>query len=111
MSIEAAKDQLDREEHQALTERERAHRAKQLLENPLLVAAFADIGAGLTTAFNASGPGDTLRREDIWRSVKLLDRLKASLATHLETGKLAKASLATIEQRRKSLFQRIRSVA
>ncbi len=106
-------EQLDRDEHKALTERDRARRAEQLLTDPLLAAAFAEIRSGLLKAFEASGPNDAPRREDVWRSVKLLDKLKGHLSEHLRTGKLAEATLADIEEKRKLFgnWRRLRKVA
>lgn len=110
---ETTSEQLDRGEHKALTERDRARKAQVLLEDPLLVAAFEDIHDELLKAFAASGPDDGPRRNDIWRTTKLLDKLKAHLGEHLRTGTLAEATLADIEEKRKrmGMFKRLRSVA
>ena len=113
MTTEAAIEQLNEDESTALTERDMASCAKRLLGDPLLVAAFADIREGLLRAFEDSGPHDTTLREDAWRSVRLLDKIKKHIATHVETGKLAEAMLAEIEEKRKKMgiWNRLRNVA
>lgn len=110
---DTSSEQLDQDEHKALTERDRSRRAQQLLEDPLLATAFTEIRAGLLTAFEASGPEDAMRREDVWRSIKLLDKLKGHLSRHMQTGKLAEATLADIEEKRTrmGIFKRLRSAA
>lgn len=113
MTTEAAIEQLNEDEHTALTERDRASRAKRLLNDPLLVAAFADIREGLLREFEHSGPHDALLRESAWRAVRLLDKIKAHIATHLQTGQLAEARLAEIEDTRKKMgfWKHLRKIA
>ena len=113
MNPELEKAALDAEEMGCLKETDRAANAKRILDDPLFVAAFGNIRADLASAFEGSEPDEGARREDIWRSIRLLDKLYKHIAEHLETGKLASEQLGRIENKRKKLgiFERLRRVA
>lgn len=70
-----------------------ANRAKEVLENEAFQAAFADIENQITQQWIESPARDTEGREKLWTSLKLLQKLKASLEGNLETGKLAELEL------------------
>lgn len=74
-------------------EQDRAQKAKALLENELLVAAFDDIELSLTETWKRSGPDDGPMREDAWRSLRLLTKLRGVLEGHVKTGTLASEQL------------------
>ena len=81
------------DEHKRIAERERGARAKILLEDDLLDAAFIDIESALTKAWRDSSSGEVQRREDAWRSLRLLEKLRGTLEHHVNTGKLAEMEL------------------
>jgi len=80
---------------------DRAHRAKLLLGDELLSQAFADIEDALITAWRQSTSDRAPLREDAWRSLKLLEKLKAALEKHVRDGSVAERDLLEIETKRK----------
>lgn len=76
----------------------RAERAKEILEHPLVVEAFADLDAYYTRAFRNSDPVASETREDAYRMLRAMDAFKAVFEAHLENGKLAEARLADEER-------------
>lgn len=79
-------------------QRDRALKAKTLLENELLVEGFEALELSLTEAWKKSKPGDTARREDAWRSLQLLELLKKALESHVRTGEFAEKQLLEIKK-------------
>jgi hypothetical protein len=78
-------------------EQRRGEQARRLLEEPLLVEAFATVEQGLRRQWEASGPGEEAARERLWLMLKLLGRVQGLLTETLETGRLAEAQLAAAE--------------
>jgi hypothetical protein len=81
---------LDKTETEIL----RGERAKQLLEEPLLVEAFTTIEKELTEQWLSSPVRDVEAREKLYLTLKCLQRVKGHIATVMDTGTLAKATLA-----------------
>lgn len=81
----------------------RGEQAERLLSDPLLVEAFATIEQELTRQWQDSPARDTQARETLWLSLKLLHRLQGQLQVVVETGQVAKATLA---QRVGQMFSR-----
>jgi hypothetical protein len=81
---------LDRTE----TEIMRGERARQLLDEPLIVEAFALIEQEYTQAWRDSPARDTEARELLFLSLKNLAKVKAHLTHVMESGQIAKATLA-----------------
>lgn len=72
----------------------RGERAAQLLQEPLLVEAFETLQKELTDQWQKSPVRDVEGREKLYLSLLCLQRVQGQLATVLETGKVAKATLA-----------------
>lgn len=72
----------------------RGERAAQLLADELLQESFAIIEREYTEQWLASPARDNEGREKLYLMVKTLHRLKLELQTTLETGAIAKATLA-----------------
>jgi len=68
-------------------------RAKEILENPIFVAVFADIEQELMNEWKQSPARDQEGREKLWQYLRMLDKIKSRLTTTLETGTLAKLEL------------------
>jgi hypothetical protein len=83
-------------------EQRRGEEARRLLEEPLVVEAFATVEAGLRRQWEASSEGETEARERSWLMLKLLRRVRALLTEAMETGRLAETQLAAIEAARSS---------
>lgn len=80
-------DQLEREI-------QRGERAAQLLNEPLLVEAFSEIEREYIEQWKNSPARDEAGREKLWLTLKLLHRVHGHLTQTLETGQIAKATLA-----------------
>lgn len=67
----------------------RAAAARQLLEHPLLVEAFANVREAAIEAWTETSVADAQKREMAWLTVKVVDRVKAELENVVATGKIA----------------------
>lgn len=65
------------------------NRARECLENEQFIRAFDSIEQELTNAWRTSPARDVEAREKIFLTLQLLTKLKATLTSSLETGKLA----------------------
>ena len=72
----------------------RGERARQLLEEPLIVEAFDLIEREYTQAWQDSPARDAEARELLYLSLKNIRKVKAHLTHVMEAGTLAKATLA-----------------
>lgn len=72
----------------------RGDRAAQLLAEPLLIEAFAELEQEWMQAWLDSPIRDYEAREELYRRVQSLKLVWQRLETVLDTGKIAKATLA-----------------
>lgn len=77
---------------------ERGARAEALLNNDLLQEAFDKIESALMDEWRNTGAEDGQRREDAWRSHKLLQNLKGYLKKVVIDGAAANKQLLQIKQ-------------
>ena len=68
-------------------------RAREVLENEAFQAAFTDIENEVMQQWRNSPARDQEAREKLWLMMSLLGKLKVTLQTTMETGKLAKLDL------------------
>lgn len=81
----------------------RAERAQQVLDNEMFQKAFDDTRAALLEALARQDTLDARHSVELHLMVKLVDKVKKMLVTHVETGKLAQHEL---EQRKRfALFR------
>jgi hypothetical protein len=78
------------------------NRAKEVLDNEAFTAAFNEIEQELTQAWKTSPQRDSEGRERLFLALTMLAKVKASLTTTMETGKLALMEL----EHKKTLAQR-----
>lgn len=81
--------------------RQRGINARQLMETPLLVEAFAILDASLLAAWEGSPPDAEHERERIWLMRKLSKKLPGILETIMNDGKIADAELVEVERRKR----------
>ncbi len=67
----------------------RANHAKRLLEDEALLDAIAEVEADIYLEWRTSAVGDDRARQDLFHTLKGLERLKARLQAILEAGVLA----------------------
>lgn len=85
----------------------RANRAKEVLENETYIEAFALIEQELTEQWKSSPARDQDGREKLWLMQRLLAKLKVTLESTMDSGKLAVAELThkqTLIERAKDLW-------
>lgn len=83
----------------------RGDRARQLLQDETLQEAFSTIEREYTEKWLSSPARDAEGREKLYLMVKTLHRLKSELLTVMETGQIARATLAErLGQTFKSVF-------
>ena len=80
-------------------------RAKEVLENEAFNAAFDDIEKEILNQWKQSPARDLEGREKLWLMLSLLGKVKLTLQSTLDTGKLATAEL----KHQRSLAERGRS--
>jgi hypothetical protein len=93
-----------------MTDEERLHRgsrAKEILENEEFSRAFDLIEQELTQAWKNSPQRDAEGREKLFLALTMLSKVKASLTTTMETGKLALAEI----QHQKSMAEKVKAWA
>jgi len=66
-----------------------AAHAKRLLEDHILLEAFAQVEAEIYTEWRTTAIGDEKQRSDLFHTLKGLERLKARLQATLDAGVLA----------------------
>ena len=69
---------------------QREARAKSVLSDELFNEAFATLEQDITDAWNHTGIHDTEARENLWLSLRLLERIRLHLTSIVETGEMAK---------------------
>lgn len=89
------------------TEILRGERARQLLDEPLIVEAFALIEQEYIKAWQDSPARDVEGREKLFLSLKNIQKVRGHLLQVMDSGKMAKASLAQrTGQTLKAVFSR-----
>jgi hypothetical protein len=88
--------------HDAL---QRGDRAKALLNNELLNEAFERLEAKIMEEWKGTDPEDRERREDAWRSLKLLQNLTSQFRRIVTTGEAASKELVRIKK--ESLLKKV----
>ena len=86
---------------------ERIHaggRAREVLENEAFQAAFAEIEQELVKQWTESPARDADGRERLWTYLQMLRKVRATLESTMQTGKLAKQEL----ERRRTMKERMR---
>jgi hypothetical protein len=68
----------------------REEHAKRLLTDPLFVEAFELLEKNLLNSWSVSGVNEIEAREQIWLSLRLLERIRLHLTSIIETGDMAK---------------------
>ena len=74
--------------------------AKDLLENPILVEAFAILEREYLKAWRQSKPADQEERERLWLAVGILEELQRHLRVVVENGMMAKRDIDKISGRK-----------
>lgn len=80
-------------------ENERGQRAKELLENPLLVEAFEVIEQEIQKAWEDSPARDAEGREKLYQMLMISRKVKRHVESVVHTGEMARRTLADFARR------------
>lgn len=80
-------------ENEAREAIDRAAEAKRILEHPLFSAAVTDVRAAVLATWAGTKLSEAPAREQLWLMDQQMTRLLRALRTHIETGKVAEATL------------------
>ena len=69
---------------------QREAKAKSLLSDELFNEAFDTLSKDIMDAWDHTGIHDTEARENLWLSLRLLERIRLHLTSIIETGEMAK---------------------
>lgn len=72
----------------------RAHRAHELLTDPLLIEAWAKVEERILSIWRATKSPQGEDREFLWQQLRAVDLVRAALTSYVNTGKFASESLA-----------------
>lgn len=86
------------DEHKLIRDRERATRAKVLLDDELLKEAFTTIRAAYSTRLLSSPADRSEDREQLYRAYRVVSEVERHLMQVVEDGKLADAELSALER-------------
>lgn len=93
------------DENKLIRDAGKAIRAKQLLEDEMLVEAFKLLEDSYTTAWRNTFVADTAAREKLFLAVNIVGKVREHLTLAVTNGKLAQAELTeiamTAERRKK----------
>ena len=86
----------------------RAERAKLILEDPLTVAALADMKSAIVAQWEASPARDFEGREALYRYLKTINLFESHFRTHLANGEIAAFQIRD-EERRQNWLAKMRA--
>ena len=69
------------------------NRAREILENPLFDQVFSDIEAEVIEQWKSSPARDEAGREKLWIYLSMLKKVRQTIQTALESGKLAQLEI------------------
>lgn len=85
------------DEHALILERERAHQAKLIMENPLIGEYFETFADELVKGWKKAKTSEL--REDYWRYTNVLSQFRKHFEQCITTGKMAEMSLAEMQEK------------
>jgi hypothetical protein len=80
---------------------ERAARAARLLDDDLLIEAFATLDRDYLKAWRATAARDTDARERLWQAVQIVAKVRDHLAGVVTNGRLAQRELVDLAERKR----------
>lgn len=81
--------------------------AKALLEDPMLVEAFATVDAAIIEAWRKTPHRDTEARENFFKAADLLPKVRAALGEAVTNGEVSAATLRGISGERQGVIARM----
>jgi len=94
------------ETNEAVADISRAHRAEELLSNPLYIEAITAMQAAMFEQFNDTKLGDESLRHELWQRMQLMKQFQGKFESIVKQGKKAQETLSLLEKG-KQLINRI----
>lgn len=86
------------ETNEAVSDISRAHRAEELLNNPLYVEAITAMQAAMFEQFSGSKLIDADQRHELWQRMQLLKQFQGKFESIVKQGKKAQETLTLLEK-------------
>lgn len=86
------------ETNEAVADISRAHRAEELLKNPLYVEAITVMQASMFEQFNSTKLEDEAQRHELWQRMQLLKQFQGRFESIVKQGEKAKDTLNLLEK-------------
>ena len=102
-AVAETQESLDLMESKAVSERDRAHRAKAILEDPLMVEAVEAIKATARKELETAAIDDDKTRQAAAAKLQGMNTILEQLKRHIATGQIAEKQIGYIEECRKKL--------
>lgn len=81
----------------------RAEQAKRIMDDPMVVEAFAAIEQGIYEAFQSTPIDSVAGREHLHKLNLAMQKFKGVFEAHLQTGQILASHLSAVEQRKSML--------
>ena len=86
------------ETNQAIADISRAHRASELLANPLYTEAITAIQAAMFEQFNDTKLADEEQRHELWQRMQLMKQFQGRFESIVKQGAKAQDTLTLLER-------------
>lgn len=86
------------ETNEAISDISRAHRAEELLSNPLYIEAITAMQAAMFEQFNDTKLADEKERHELWQRMQLLKQFQGKFESVVKQGKKAQETLSLLEK-------------
>jgi len=86
------------ETNEAVADISRAHRAEELIANPLYVEAITAMQAAMFEQFSDSKLVDEDHRHELWQRMQLLKQFQGKFESIVKQGKKAQETLSLLEK-------------
>lgn len=86
------------ETNEAVADISRAHRAGELLANPLYTEAITAMQAAMFEQFNDTKLADADERHELWQRMQLLKQFQSKFESIVKQGKKAQETLSMLEK-------------
>ncbi len=88
----------EQEQREAVSDISRAHRAEELINNPLYLEAITAMQAAMFTQFADTKFKDEDQRHELWQRMQLLKQFQGKFESIVKQGAKAKQTLTLLER-------------
>ena len=91
------------ESNEAIADISRAHRADELLANPLYNEAITAMRAAMFEQFNDTKLGDEVQRHELWQRMQLMKQFQGKFESIVKQGVKAQGTLSLLEKAKNAI--------